>query len=334
MSDHTPTSSALATLASDERYMAQVPMLARQFSRSEMCPEVWRAKPIPAQASEDARTMVLAENERKVADLAIIGQSLAELNIRLSLNVLGQVYVVKGRPGYMAQLQILLADRFGVPVVPLDEESDDKSASVKIKGKDGEWHKVTVTMAEAVKAKWPERNPNYATMPDRMLMARAVTKAIDRHAPQVKMMLPPADAEELFLPDDAEVPEDGVVDGDVEDSAVLETGEMIHIAQAKKIVLDHIRAGSNLAPEQAAQMTKLLWDSHGLPNGQDMMPRSRVDQLLASITTERADDEPIDVEVIEVDSTPPKTTSTAQAETVESPAGEQEPIWGEGEEPF
>lgn len=263
------------TLASDAHYMDRLPDMARQFAASAMCPDVWQLKPVPANASEQARAMIVAENERKVADLCIIGQSLAELDMRLSINTLRQVYVVKGVPGYMAQLQILLASRFNVPIVPLDEESDATKAVVKIVGKDRQWHRVTVTMAEAKLAKWPDRNPNYATMPDRMLMARAVTKAIDRHAPEVKMMLPPADLEEAAAADWSAVPED-------------ETGELIPIPAAKRLVMQRLlerstAEGDPLSEKQAGSMAATIWASHGLPSGKAMMPRSDVEALLDTI---------------------------------------------------
>ena len=191
------TGTALETLADDRQYMDRLPALAREFASSSMCPETWRLKPVPANASKGAAELVAQENDRKVADLAIIGQSLAELDLRLGLNVLPQVYVVHGRPGFMAQLQIALAARFNCHIVPLDDESGAKKGVVKVLGKDRQWHRVTVTMEEAETAGWPKKNPNYASMPDRMLMARAVTKAIGLHCPEAKLMLPPADQAEM-----------------------------------------------------------------------------------------------------------------------------------------
>lgn len=155
-------------LLADEHYMALIPRLAEQLARSSMCPEQFRGKP---------------------DEIAIVGYALADNGFRLTLSTLPQCYVVHGRPGYMAQLQIAMVARAGCCLVPLDEESDATTATVRVFGKDGQWHRVTVTMAEAELAGWPKRNPNYKTMPDRMLMARAVTKAVDRHFPEAKLGL-------------------------------------------------------------------------------------------------------------------------------------------------
>lgn len=335
---------AQPTLANDQRYMANLPVFARQFSNSGMCPEAWRAKPIPAGASEQARTLILSENEQKIADLCVVGQTLAELDIRFAMTVLPQIYVVKGRPGFMAQLQILLAARFGIPIVPLDDESDAESASVKIIGKDKQWHRVTVTMAEAKLARWPERNPNYATMPDRMLMARAVTKAIDRHAPEVKMMLPPADLEEAFLDVEAEL-------------EPFETGETIRIADGKGRVLEAVMAAGQPDRKAAAVTASLLWSTHDLPSGDGRVPRSQVDELITKIpaavpdqppaATVGAPDEPVETRTAERGQEEPSlmdqldaSLAKARASAVDvesSPSADSDPPpveYGPDEEPF
>ena len=105
---------------------------------------------------------------------------------------LPDTYVVNGRVGLMHGIQIALAQR--ADVFPDLLESDDTHALVElIHGESwrcprclrGGVHTAVVTMAQATRAGWTKRNPNYGTMPDRMLAARAVTAAIDHHAPGV-----------------------------------------------------------------------------------------------------------------------------------------------------
>jgi hypothetical protein len=76
-------------------------------------------------------------------------------------------------------------------------ESTDESATVQIRRLPVgpgipldayPWRQATVTMAEATKAKWPERNPSYGLMPARMLVARACTRAISLYAPEASRL--------------------------------------------------------------------------------------------------------------------------------------------------
>ena len=92
-------------------------------------------------------------------------------------NNLADTYVVHGRFGMMAALQTALAQREGVDVREVD--ISDSSATVRVllpgerEGAEGQLF--TVTMAQAVKAGWARRNPCYASMPEKMLHACAVT---------------------------------------------------------------------------------------------------------------------------------------------------------------
>lgn len=134
----------------------------------------------------------------KPADVLIAGLALRDVGVRLSVTTLGMVYVVKGKPGFMAQLQIALARRHGIDIQFDQAECDEESATVEIRDHIG-WHAVTFTMADAIRANLPGQNPTYKTYPDRMLLARAITKAIGVYAPGVKFGFgaPLFDEEEL-----------------------------------------------------------------------------------------------------------------------------------------
>lgn len=267
-------------LTADRHYMNQLPQLVNQLARSSMCPDPWRIKP-----GEPADVQ-----EQKVADLMVVGHTLADLDVRFGVTTLPQVFVVHGRPGLMAQLQIALASRHGCDIVPLDEESSAEQAVVKAKGKDGEWHRVTVTMEEAKLAKWPEKNPNYKTMPDRMLAARAVTKAIGLHCPEAKMMLPagnllddPQDLDEptgpaprSLTPDGTTIPEakrEPAIDDDTRAQllARLEALTPDQTEQVKQVWQDlripHLKT-AQVTRAHGALITRLIDDAVGTQTGE------------------------------------------------------------------
>lgn len=277
-----------ASLVQDERYINSLPRLADQLAHSGFCPDTWRIKPGEPQEV----------SERKVADLAVIGYSLAELDLRLTVNTLPQCYVVHGRPGFMAQLQIALAARHGCSIVPLDDESGATEAVVNVLGKDGEWHRVTVTMAEAQHAGWAAKNPNYKTMPDRMLMARAVTKAISWHCPEAKFALPPADQAETPQPRPAiaAASTPGVISATrVERRTFFEafTGLEPAVKELAKAKL----AAANIPPSkdpaltsaQVARALELIWDA---------ADEHSAGLLESSLTACEGDDEPVDAEIV------------------------------------
>ena len=111
------------------------------------------------------------------------------------LTNIDQVYVVGGKVNALAELQRTLVRRAGFDLEVV--ESDDDHAIVQIRRlpvgpgiplEAYPWRQATVTMAEAVKAKWPERNPSYGLMPARMLVARACTRAISLYAPEASRL--------------------------------------------------------------------------------------------------------------------------------------------------
>jgi hypothetical protein len=106
-----------------------------------------------------------------------------------------QIYVIGGKVTAMAELQRVLIRRAGFDLEVV--ESDDDHATVQIRRLPVgpgipldayPWRQATVTMAEATRAKWPERNPSYQLMPARMLVARACTRAISLYAPEASRL--------------------------------------------------------------------------------------------------------------------------------------------------
>ena len=97
---------------------------------------------------------------------------------------LPDTYVVHGRFGMMAALQTAFAQREGVDVQVVDARDDLATVRILRPGeRDGQVF--TVTMAEAERAGWARRNPCYQSMPQKMLLARATTSAINAVAPGV-----------------------------------------------------------------------------------------------------------------------------------------------------
>lgn len=161
----------------DEHYLSRLPDLAEQLSKSGMCPEVFKGKP---------------------DDIAIVGYSLADNGLRLSINTLPQCYVVHGRPGYMAQIQTAMAAMHGVTIRPVGHLCDEVSATVEVLLRDGTRHEVTFTLKEAEKAgltkdkvsRDGKSSPSmYKLFPTSMLVARATTRAISWYCPAVKLGL-------------------------------------------------------------------------------------------------------------------------------------------------
>lgn len=147
-----------------DREWAHLERMAQMLATSGLVPDEYRGKP---------------------DSLMIAGLTLRDHGLSLSPINLHKLYVIKGKPGYMAQLQIALLARAGYDLKPVEGECDDKSATVLIQTRDKSWARVTFTMEDALKAKLPASNPTYGTYPDRMLFARAVTKAIGQHHPEI-----------------------------------------------------------------------------------------------------------------------------------------------------
>lgn len=184
-------------LVDDRHYMDRLPALADRLAKSQLIPKRFQNKP---------------------DDIAVIGYTLADLDVRLTPATLAQMYAVDNTPGFMAQIQSVLAARHGCPVIPLDDESDDTLGRCLIRAKDGKWRTVDVTIDEAKAAGWYDRNPNYKTQPKNMLLNRAVTKAVRLHCPEAKLV---AALEAVDRPTPIDV---DVIPAEVHDSAAESRG--------------------------------------------------------------------------------------------------------------
>ena len=119
-------------------------------------------------------------------DLLVAGASLHALDVPPIRN-LPDTYVVHGRFGMMAALQTALAQREGVDVRQVAVSDAEATVRVILPGEapDAEGQLFTVTYKQAERAGWVKRNPCYASMPQKMLPARATTAGINARAPGV-----------------------------------------------------------------------------------------------------------------------------------------------------
>ena len=134
-----------------------------------------------------------ATGQPRLVDLRYAVEWLSRKGLDPLTNI-DQVYVANGRIQAMAELQRVLARRAGFDLEVVS--STNEEATVRIRRLGGwmapdahPWHEVTVTMQQARLAKWPERNPSYGLMPDRMLVARACTRAISLYAPEASRLI-------------------------------------------------------------------------------------------------------------------------------------------------
>lgn len=304
----------------DERELARIPQLAERLAKSNMCPAQFKGKP---------------------DDIVVAGYGLADNGIRLSFSTLAQVYVIQGRPSYMAQIQSAMAALNGIDVQPVEELCDTKSATVEVTMPNGRTHRVSFTWEEAVRGNLAGKD-TYKQFPAAMLVARATTRAVDRHCPAVKLGL----AGSINMMELGTVPTDArelPADSD-------ETGELISIAAAKQLVLDMLVAhwsdnGGSVEErvDRAKKSANLLWLSHKLPSGQGTMPRSRLEGILSTFDDaessapgpDQALDGEAQAESVESTSRSPQGPERVTPEIVDSPpseTGERLPLdeedWG------
>jgi hypothetical protein len=120
---------------------------------------------------------------------AMVSEVLLACGVLLDLGLsprlcLPETYVVKGRLGLMASIQRTLATRGGYDLDLPEITAETANATIRRMGETST-HSVTVTMDMAKRAGWVSRNPNYGSMPEHMLAARACTWAISLYAPEV-----------------------------------------------------------------------------------------------------------------------------------------------------
>ena len=231
-------------VVSDQRYMDRLEKMAETFARSNLCPEAFRGRP---------------------NDVAVIGYSLADIGLRLTLSTLNQCYVVHGRTGLMAQLQAGIAERYGYRIKPVEKKCSDEIGVVEITDLDGEIHEVEFTKADAAKAGlWGDAKKLYGKYPKDMLIARATTRAIKRHAPAVLLGLAGAGIEPVGLEDVERV----------EALAEPKTAEPEPIPAAKAKTLLVQAYMEDYEEDRAKEMAAELWKAHGLtrePISEEMM---------------------------------------------------------------
>jgi len=146
----------------------------------------------------------------KPNEVLIAGLALRDKGLALTVSTLGMVYVIKGKPGYMSQLQVGLLARHGYDLHPVQGQCDAKSATVEIEARDHTRHQVTFTMEDAVRAKLVDRNEMYKLYPDRMLFARACSKAVGMFHPEILLGFGPVDRDETAAVNTDTIAEGGV----------------------------------------------------------------------------------------------------------------------------
>jgi hypothetical protein len=98
---------------------------------------------------------------------------------------LPDTYVVHGRFGMMAALQIALAQRDGIDLQIVSADATAATVRIVRPHDPPEGHLMTVTMKEAETAGWAGRNPCYKSMPRQMLTCRGFTSIVAAYAPGV-----------------------------------------------------------------------------------------------------------------------------------------------------
>jgi hypothetical protein len=269
----------------------------------------------------------------KANDIAVIGYSLADLGLRLSLNTLPMAYVIHGTPGYMAQLQSGIAGLHGFDVHPKAGACDEKSATVVLTTPKGETHEVSFTMAEAERAGLTKDKPGrdgkpstpsmYKLWPGNMLVARATTRAISWYCPEVKLGL-------AGTIDMAEVEAVDAVSHEVDPE---ETGEIVTAASAKNQLVKAYEANIGLTHGQAITCAKLLWDSHRL--GRDPIPLTRLTILLDAVASFARDMTGFDAAPEPETATVPPCEADTDEELAEGEIVEEQPgMFGKDGDPF
>lgn len=252
-------------IVTDDRYMDRIPAMAEQFARSNLCPEAFRGKP---------------------NDVAIIGYSLADLGLRMTINTLPHCYVVHGRIGVDSQLQAGLAARCGYTTRPKPNVCNESTATVQIVDRDGHLHEVTFTMVDAERAGLTKPSKTgepsmYKKYPREMLIARATTRAIKWHAPEVM----------LGLAGTANAFESDVVDVDQGSDGVEVGVSLISSAAAKTQLLAAFK-NEGFNDDRAKELAAELWHSNGL--GSEPISPETLEALLADASGEPAEGEVVD----------------------------------------
>jgi hypothetical protein len=142
------------------------------WGQANLCPRAYRLEQKPEGATDWPNLVIAAASlERLECD---------------PIRCLPDTYVVHGTFGIMYPLQVALAQRSGIDVQRVEVDTEHATVLILRPGETREQGQLfTVTMADARRAGWADRNPCYKTMPQKMLPARATTAAIAAVAPGV-----------------------------------------------------------------------------------------------------------------------------------------------------
>jgi len=123
------------------------------------------------------------EFQKSPANVMVVVQLGMELGVS-PMQSIQSMYVVNGRPSIFGDLPLAIVYRSGL-LEQIEEQGDEKSSSCTVKRKGYPPITRTFSMAEAVRAGLPKRNPTYETYPKRMLQFRSRALALRDAFPDV-----------------------------------------------------------------------------------------------------------------------------------------------------
>ena len=140
-----------------------------------------------AEAIAKAGDMLPASYRMKPGAVLLVNQWAQKHDVDI-LTAMQTVAFVQGRPVIDATMQRALAERAGYRIKVLDDECTDETAKVEVWRGDERLGSATYTIAQARTANLAGKD-NWKKNPGDMLVARATTRAIKRHAPSVLLGL-------------------------------------------------------------------------------------------------------------------------------------------------
>jgi hypothetical protein len=161
--------------------------------------------------------MWLAAAESKSDEPKALGMSAAlriayAQSLGLPAHAASDVYLIKGNLTLSAKMCRALAIQHGLRVVPVEETADSCTAAVIDTRTGQELGRRTFTLAMAKKRGLS--GPNWTSMPDRMLWARASKIALDDLAPWVTVGVLSAEQAEDWTGEPVKIADSEVVDPD------------------------------------------------------------------------------------------------------------------------
>jgi len=220
-----------------------------------------------AQEIAKAGDMLPASYRMKPGAVLLVNQWAQKHDVDI-LTAMQTVAFVQGRPVIDATMQRALAERAGYRVKVLDDECTDESAKVEVWRDDELIGSASYTIDQAKTAGLAGKD-NWRKNPGDMLVARATTRAIKRHAPAVLLGLlvgdeaeqvapvshltptPAAPAEETPTPDPGPVAD--IVDAEVIESPADPELEPIDAEAAEIVTADTLKARISAAGQSQAE---------------------------------------------------------------------------------